>query len=163
MIIGIGGISQSGKSYLSNKVSAELSNSTVLSLDDYTLPEYKLPKIKDRYDWELPKAYDFNSLLSDALSCSDKFQHVILEGILIFYDAAINRLFDKRIMLMLEKSEFLKRRRKEKRWGDEPEWFLEHVWYSYEQYGKIVNDEALLVNAQDFADQSKIMDYLRKL
>lgn len=161
MIIGIGGVSQSGKSHLADQLSLRLKNTRVISLDDFAFPTEQLPKVKDRYDWEVPMAYDFDRLLKEIDLAIPQSDHVIAEGILIFYDPRINERFDKRIFLTINKPVFLARRKKETRWGNEPDWFLEHVWKCYEQYGRSVNEPALTLANERFDHQEVIMTYLK--
>ena len=135
MIIGIGGVSRSGKSQLAARLADYFSDTCVVSLDDYCYPKSKLPKIKDRLDWELPEAYDFEKLIDEIRILRKKCLAVIAEGILIYYDPRLRKLFDIKLFLEISKSTFLDRRKHETRWGDEPLWFLTHVWNSYEKYG----------------------------
>jgi hypothetical protein len=44
---------------------------------------------------------------------------------------------DKKVFVEIPKSLFLERKIKDKRWGEFPEWYMEHIWQSYEKYGKI--------------------------
>ncbi len=135
MTIGIGGVSRSGKSQLAAQLADHFSGTCVVSMDDYCHPKSRLPKIKDRLDWERPGAYDFEKLINEISTLREKCSVVIAEGILIYYDPRLRKLFDAKLFLEISKSTFLERRKDETRWGHEPPWFLTHVWNSYEKYG----------------------------
>ncbi|MEM1406703.1 MAG: hypothetical protein AAGG59_08010 [Bacteroidota bacterium] len=135
MIIGIGGCSRSGKSTIAAALADELQNSTILSLDDYAFPEKNLPIVHNRRDWEIPEAYNFDRLMAEIEKIKIDYSVVIVEGILVFYDVRIARMFHKRILMQIDKNTFLVRRRQEVRWGSEPDWFIEYVWSSFLKYG----------------------------
>ena len=112
MIIGIAGVSRSAKSSLAQLLSRQLENSISLSLDDFAYPNHKLPKINDLYDWEVPGAYDLDRLLQATTKMHQSYAIVI-----VFYDTRMNDLSDRRIILQIDRNEFLERRSKETRWG----------------------------------------------
>ncbi|MEM6525455.1 MAG: hypothetical protein AAGF85_08020 [Bacteroidota bacterium] len=150
MIIGIGGCSQSGKSTLAQKLTDNLPGAHLFSLDDYTFPNNYLPLVRDRFDWEIPEAYDFDRLISEIHESQSKGQaYIIVEGILIFYDPRLVNLFDRRLFIQIDRQTFYKRRNKERRWGIEPQWFVDYIWNSFLKYGlpadldnyKILNGE----------------------
>jgi nicotinamide/nicotinate riboside kinase len=149
MIIGIAGVSRSGKTTLADLIQKKLikqgETATVLHQDDYVMPENEIPKIRHRTDWECPQSIDFQRFKLEILEAKNKYNYVITEGLLNFWDKDINVLFDKKIFVEISKKTFLERRNKEKRWGFEPKWFYEHVWQSHEKYGKIGLDEATIV------------------
>jgi nicotinamide/nicotinate riboside kinase len=149
MIIGIAGVSRSGKTTLADLIQKKLiekgETAIVLHQDDYVIPENQIPKIRHRIDWECPQSIDFQQFKTEILKAKKHYKHVITEGLLNFWDADINLLFDKKIFVEISKETFLERRNKEKRWGFEPKWFYEHVWESHEKYGKIGLDEATIV------------------
>lgn len=146
MIIGIGGVSRSGKTSLAKLLSRQLENSISLSLDDYTFPHDKLPKVNGLYDWEVPGAYNFDLLLQATEKMGESYAIVIVEGILVFHDARVNDLFDRRILLQIDRNEFLERRAKETRWGVEPRWYLDHTWESYQRYGSQCKGDHLVLS-----------------
>ncbi len=137
--IGIGGVSRAGKTSLSNYIRSlyPKKSTFLIEMDNYVKNEEDIPKVRNHTDWEHPISVDFNRLklaLKDALAHYDL---VITEGILIFYSEELNQLFDKRIFINVPKSVFYKRRLEEKRWGTEPDWYLDYVWESYLKYGKL--------------------------
>jgi nicotinamide/nicotinate riboside kinase len=149
MIIGIAGVSRSGKTTLADLIQKKLiekgETAIVLHQDNFVMPESDIPKIRHRIDWECPQSIDFQQFKSEILEVKRHYKHVITEGLLNFWDDNINLLFDKKIFVKISKETFLERRNKEKRWGFEPKWFYEHVWQSHEKYGKIGLDEATIV------------------
>ncbi len=169
MIIGIGGVSRSGKTslaFLIKKILEERGETTlVLSQDDFVFDESDIPKIRHRTDWECSESIDFQRYKKEILEKKAQFQHVITEGLLNFWDAEIDALFDRRLFCCIKKDIFFDRRLQEKRWGFEPKWFIEHVWRSYLKYGQTILSEpkngVLLVSGAEDFDVDLIRDFLK--
>ena len=161
MIIGIGGVSRSGKSELASHLSQQLAHSNVISQDDYGLGESLLPKIGDRYDWEIPQAYNFTKLVADVLSSKNRFDFTIVEGILIYHHLDLKDLFDLKFFLEIDGSTFLKRRLAEKRWGPEPKWFIRHVWNTYLKYGVFTGSDVIRLSGEKKFDVKKIISKIK--
>ncbi|MEO9483577.1 MAG: hypothetical protein ABJG47_09040 [Ekhidna sp.] len=144
-IIGIGGCSRSGKSSLAHHIKEKLADKRVLLLDmdAFVHPASEIPKIRDRTDWERPESVDFERLIQ-AIKDSKDYDTIVVEGILIFANETLRKLFDTTIHVEISKDTFLARRRLETRWGDEPEWFLEHVWKSYLRHGQFPEADFVL-------------------
>lgn len=139
MIIGIGGASRSGKSTLARLLVNHYRDSgktaIVLYMDDFVFPTEEIPKVRDKVDWECPESINFN-LLSEVLDFYiTKFEVVVADGFLAFYDDKLADKFDKRIFVSISKETFLSRKEQDLRWGDIPRWFFEHIWESYLKYG----------------------------
>ena len=168
MIIGIGGVSRSGKTSLAFliKALAEQRGETalVLSQDDFVFEENKIPKIRHRTDWECPESIDFQRYGKEIIHQKTQYQHVINEWLLNFWNADVDVLFDKHLFTTIKKDIFFDRRLQEKRWGFEPKWLLEHVWRSYLKYGKTILDEpqkgVLLLSGNEDFDTTLIHDFL---
>lgn len=141
MVIGIGGASRSGKSFLARQLAAEYKAAgksvLVLDQDDFAFPEDELPRIRDRADWDHPLSLDFRRLQEHIRAARARYEVVLVEGILVFFDLEVNDLFDRRIFLVLDKVRFWERRKRETRWGEEPDWYLEHVWEAHLKYGRL--------------------------
>jgi uridine kinase len=137
-IIGIGGVSRSGKSTLAKKLKDHFVTKRVriLDQDDFVKPENDIPKIKDRTDWEHPESIDIQSLLAEIDAAEDQ-DLIIVEGLLAFHFEELRIRFDVTIFLTISKGTFLFRRHQETRWGTEPDWFIDHVWDSYLKYGQV--------------------------
>jgi uridine kinase len=134
-LIAIGGVSRSGKSSLALKLLSALPDSIVLHQDDFVKPEAQIPQINGRTDWEHPDSIDWPLWKERIDKALTKHNYVIIEGLFAFYDASINSQIHKAIYLSIDKPTFLERRRKETRWGHEPDWFIEHVWEAHWQWG----------------------------
>ncbi len=131
-IIGIGGVSRSGKTTLANQL-GNLLDAPVLHQDKFNASP--LPKIHDHIDWEIPAAVDYNRLTSALDELGKQNDYVIVEGILIFADTELNQLFDIRLVLTLTEAEFKKRKSMDLRWGKEPDWYIDHIWNGFTKYG----------------------------
>ena len=164
MVIGIGGLSTSGKSRLAKKIQEYYSEKNVIILcqDNFVFPKSLLPKIKDHIDWEHPLSIDFNKLHQKIITESSLADILIVEGILAFYDQQINLLFDKKIFLEIPEKEFFARKTVDTRWGKEPLWYIEHIWNSYKKCGRIPygwSDTYYISGAKDF-DLARLIHYL---
>ncbi|RLD22013.1 MAG: hypothetical protein DRI69_02455 [Bacteroidetes bacterium] len=133
MIIGIGGMSRSGKTTMAHQIAAhfEKGSVSVLSLDDYAFPEKEIPMINDMIDWEHPESIDFDRFYLDVYDSSKEYGLVLAEGFLIYLHEPLRKLFDKKICVTISREEF-ERRRKEQ--YTEPQWYLDHIWESYHRY-----------------------------
>jgi nicotinamide/nicotinate riboside kinase len=168
MVIGIGGVSRSGKTSLAFLIKriAEQRGETaiVISQDDFIFEENMIPKIRHRTDWERPESIDFQKYKTAIIDGKTTHQHVITEGLLNFWNGEISALFDRYFFVTIEKNVFLNRRMVEKRWGFEPKWFVEHVWKSYLKYGQTVlaqpKNGVLLLSGNDDFDERMIADFL---
>ena len=133
-LILISGISRSGKSSLASQLSTQLKHCTIFSQDEHTLPENMLPKIKNRIDWEKPETVDWSKLNRRIDQPANSSEYIICEGIFAFCSHALLAKAHFTIAIDIPKASFFKRRRKEDRWGFEPEWFIQHVWNSHLRY-----------------------------
>lgn len=141
--IGIGGVSRAGKTSLSNYIKSlyPKKSTFLIEMDNYVRNEKDIPKVKNHTDWEHPISVDFDKIKVAIETARENFDIVITEGILIFYADELNKLFDKRIFINVPKTVFYKRRREEERWGNEPDWYLDYVWESYQKYGKLKDSD----------------------
>ncbi|MFA5417164.1 MAG: hypothetical protein WC341_01775 [Bacteroidales bacterium] len=138
MVIGIGGVSNAGKSTLARNLKKVLHEVDVVSLcqDDFALPIGEIPKINGHTDWECTDSIDFDRFYKEALHQIKLHELVILEGIFAFQDERLNNLMDLKLFLTLDKKTFLTRKNKDIRWGKEPEWYVEHIWDSHQKYSR---------------------------
>ncbi len=157
MIIGIGGASRSGKSTLAALILQQFTGGTsrnnreggqtavILAQDDYVFPTEQIPIVKNgeeiETDWETPLSIDFVRYKNAILTAQNEFDHVITEGLLNFYDADINSLFTHFFFVEISKTTFLTRKAADKRWGEVPQWYVEHIWTSYERLGRTVFED----------------------
>ncbi|WP_462252016.1 AAA family ATPase [Ekhidna sp.] len=163
-IIGIGGCSRSGKSTLARRIKERFSDLRVLILDmdDFVLPEDQIPKIKDLTDWELPASVDFKKLIQAVKTNQEDHDIIIVEGILIFAYTALLDLFDTTIFIEISKETFLDRRKRETRWGEEPDWFIEHVWESHLKYGTYKKTD-IIVSGENQITNEVLNDVINNL
>jgi nicotinamide/nicotinate riboside kinase len=164
MVIGIGGVSRSGKSTLAAQIFSFFTDggqtAVVLTQDDYVFPMEQIPAIQNddevETDWEIPESIDFPRYKAAILAAQNEYDHVITEGLLNFYDADINALFDKFFFVDISKTTFLRRKDADKRWGEVPKWYVEHIWTSYERLGRTVFEdekrEVIVVSGEDGSD-----------
>ncbi len=139
MIIGIGGVSRSGKSKLATEICNYFrgldKTAVILVQDDFVKPLRDIPKIKTETDWEHPASLRHAVLRQTLAFYTLHFDVIILDGFLAFYDPDLVEKYDLKFFVEIPKALFLKRKAEDKRWGEIPEWYFEHIWLSYERYG----------------------------
>lgn len=144
-IIGICGISQSGKSTLARGLKKELTakgiDVKIFEIDHYTVEEDQIPTVKDRLDWEHPDSIDWDRLIRQIEKATT--QVVIIEGIFIFHSRLLP-FYSKTILVEQGKEIFYERRKREIRWGDEPMWYLDHVWSTNQKLVKLAKPDLRL-------------------
>ncbi|MBS4058146.1 MAG: hypothetical protein KKD74_11770 [Bacteroidetes bacterium] len=144
MIIGIGGVSTSGKTTLAGKIRSSFPGKrvSILCQDNFIRNIDQIPLIKDRINWEHPDSIDHEKLYNAILSEKGQNDIVIAEGLLIFYHQPTQRLFDIKLYLEIAYPTFLHRKKQDLRWGGEPQWYIMHIWNSFLQYGKLPADRS---------------------
>lgn len=164
MIIAIGGISNAGKSKLADHIADYYKGQSVIVLcqDNYANPTPKIPKINGHTNWEIPDSIDFNKFYSKILESTGTFDIVIAEGLFVYYEDRLIDLFDKRIYMTIDKETFFKRKRKDLRWGKEPEWYIKHIWDSHFKYCNLVHSrkEAFQISGKEPVDFDSVIRYL---
>ena len=146
MIIGIGGCSTSGKSALAAEIAKQLHGIKVkvLCQDDFTYPTPEIPKINGHTNWEIPESINFRLLKKGIEKASLENDLVIAEGLIIYHNPEINKMFDKRLFIEIDRNTFLKRKHNDFRWGKEPDWYIEHIWKSFLKYGQPPEDKNII-------------------
>lgn len=157
IIIGIGGVSRSGKTTLANllqkKYLAQGKSCLILSQDDYVKPEHLIPKIRDRIDWEVPASIDWKKLKNKVEAMKASFRVIIVEGLFAFTDHELTAMYDQKYFMQISKETFLARKAIDDRWGPEPDWFIEHIWESYTRYGVVdLEDPSFVVLDGEFVE-----------
>jgi uridine kinase len=164
MIIGIGGISTSGKSILAQKIKNHFKNKKVkiYCQDDFVRPDAEIPLIKDHINWESPASIDFNRYYLSLLKSVKNCDILIDEGLFVFLKERFNVLYDKSIYISLPKKEFLKRKKADLRWGKEPDWYVEHIWKSHQKYigPALARKEAFQLSGENPVDYRSVFEYL---
>lgn len=147
MVIAIGGVSRAGKTTLANRLRNQVIDKsvTILCQDDFVQDLAKIPKIQDRVDWEHPDSIDHEAFREAIIEADKKFDIVIVEGLLVYYDSKTIALYDKKIFVEIDYDTFLYRKERDHRWGIEPAWYIIHIWESFFKYNNIDFDDSLLV------------------
>lgn len=139
-IIGIGGVSCAGKSKLADELSLRFRESgyrtITIDQDEYVFPISEIPLVRGHTDWECPESIDFESFEEAIGNASASHDIVIAGGLMVFWESRISKIFDFRIFIKIPLDEFRRRKRKDLRWGKEPEWYIDHIWNSYLEYGQ---------------------------
>ena len=141
ILIGIGGVSRSGKTALAKRLAAELQAKKNLSVhiihqDQCVIPESQLPLINGKADWEHPVSIDWSQLNLRIDQGLQSYDIVIVEGLFAFYVRSIVERMNIKIFLEISKPLFIERKREDLRWGLEPDWYIEHIWEAYLSYGR---------------------------
>jgi nicotinamide/nicotinate riboside kinase len=130
-LIAIGGVSRSGKTTLALQIQAQkYPQAIVLHQDEWIQPEALMPMIRDRIDWEHPKSIDWARWKAVILQHLSQNKTVIIEGIFAFADAEINQWITEKHLLKIDEATFRQRKAADKRWGEEPDWYINHIWQS---------------------------------
>jgi len=164
MIIGIGGCSNSGKSRLAEQINNffTVKRVKVLCQDDFVKRRDFLTTINGHVNWELPSTIKFDEYLEAVKKASLNHDLVLCEGLFAFWFDELNRLYDKKIFLKLSEETFKKRKKKDLRWGKEPNWYIEHIWQSYLKYGtySLPEQNVLFLNAEKEIDLMNIINFI---
>jgi nicotinamide/nicotinate riboside kinase len=169
MVIGIGGCSRSGKSTLTNDLVWHFRNQNKRAIaipqDDFVFKISDIPLIQDRTDWDTPASLNFELMAETILFFQQSFDVVILEGHFAFSNSKLNTLFDYRIFTEISEQIYLQRRAMETRWGQEPDWFISHVWNSFLTYGQpdFLDANLLVVSGERPFEIEKITHYLSEV
>lgn len=155
MIVGIGGISRAGKSFLASELVRVLSgyhlSVIVLDQDSFVLPEDRIPRIRDHVDWEIPESIDWPRLLKEVQQSNRLADIVIVEGLLALRHADLIRHYAFSIYIGLDQPEFVDRKKEDLRWGAEPDWYIEYIWQAHQLWGKpIMQPDLELDGSSDF-------------
>ncbi|MCF8378334.1 MAG: hypothetical protein K9H49_02080 [Bacteroidales bacterium] len=165
MIIGIGGVSNSGKSGLAEKIRESYPGQKIkiICQDDHVFPKEQLPTIKNHIDWEHPDSIDSIKFKKSILEASQVNDITIAEGLMVFYFSEITQLFNKLLFIEISHPEFIKRKKRDLRWGKEPHWYIQHIWKSYNSFGKAPAVEKLkIINGESPIIVEDILNFLNK-
>ncbi len=165
MIIGIGGVSNAGKSSLANLLKIELEQDfkvKILCQDDFIIAEHKIPKFNGLTDWECPTSINHKMFLEAVKRESQNNDIVISEGLFAFYHNELSKLYEKKLFLYIDKDVFKQRKLRDKRWGESPEWYINHIWDSYKKSGKAKDALGVKkINAGNRFDLDNIVSYIK--
>ncbi len=165
MIIGIGGVSNAGKSSLAYLLKRELEKEfkvKILCQDDFIIAEDRIPKINGLTDWECPSSINHKMFLQAVIRENHNNDIVISEGLFAFYNNELSKLYEKTLFLYVEKDIFIQRKLRDKRWGDSPKWYIDHIWNSYEKKGKAKDALGVKkINAGKLFNLDEIVSYIK--
>lgn len=146
-VIGIGGVTNGGKTTLAKKLQKHLPNCSVISQDDFFKPESEVEKDKNGFlQYDVLEALNMEKMMS-AISCwmessrqytakdwgsTEEIHILIIEGFLLFNYKPLNRIWNKSYFLTIPYEE-CKRRRSTRIYEppDIPGYFDGHVWPMY--------------------------------
>lgn len=141
LIIGIGGVSQSGKSTLAEKLATYFDSikirTAIINQDDYVYPKDQLPIKNGLTDWERPETIDWNRLQKAIIETKKGHQIIIIEGLFAFNDKKINELMTHFLYLEIVKETFLARKNQDTRWALPPEWYIDYIWDAHGKFAEI--------------------------
>jgi nicotinamide/nicotinate riboside kinase len=165
MIIAIGGVSTAGKTTLAGHLRNyfQQKKTSILCQDDFVKPVELIPLINNRINWEHPDSID-HIRFKDAIEAEKRENDVVIvEGLMVFWHPLTQPLLDKKIFIEIDYSLFRKRKNIDYRWGDEPDWYIEHIWKSYMQFGLPINKNGVLfVNGNKRLVLNQIISYLEQ-
>lgn len=164
IVVGIGGVSRAGKTFLAELIAQKslLSPVVILPQDDFVKPKPEIPLIQGHIDWESPESIDFPKYKNAITQAAAYPGIVIAEGLLAFHDPGIVQLFDKIIFISLTYKEFKLRKQADLRWGKEPKWYIRHIWNSYLRFGQcpLVNIDTLDIHGELDFNVPEIMKFI---
>ncbi|KAK2178622.1 hypothetical protein NP493_537g00008 [Ridgeia piscesae] len=143
-IIGIGGVTNGGKTTLSARLKQQLPNVHILNMDCYYWPDdsphhIMLPQF-NYANWEVPSSVDFVRLLADTEKWVETVRkqppggrHILLiEGILIYNFRPLLQYFNKKYAFTLSLQECRTRRRQRRYVPPDPDGYFDAiVWPHY--------------------------------
>lgn len=137
LIIGIGGVSRSGKTTLAEQLLKLFPDRTkaVINQDEYIHSAFQMPLIEDQLDWEDPASLDFQQMYYDITWLGENVEVLIVEGLFAFFYPELRERYTKKILVEIDYQTFLKRKQEDTRWGEVPDWYFRHIWNSYHKFG----------------------------
>ena len=110
MIVGIGGVSCSGKTVLINALKPKLPKNTLfINFDDYYIHTADLET--EKVSWESPEHFRYEDFVRDIKALkTNAHKLIIVEGFLIFYDKEIRDFYAIKYYIDLPETEIIRRR-----------------------------------------------------
>lgn len=141
-LIGVSGCTNGGKTTLCKRLLAELPNTYHLSQDDFYhergSSHYTYLPDLDSYNYDVISAIDMNRFhveLARLLRLPQRYSYIVCDGILLYEDDKLNKMFDRRYFLELSRDE-CERRRKQRHYviEDTTDYFDKCAWREYLRY-----------------------------
>lgn len=141
-LIGVSGCTNGGKTTLCKRLLDELPNAYHLSQDDFyyergSVHYTYIPELSS-FNYDVISAIDmkrFHTELARLLRSPQRYSYIICDGILLYEDDKLFKMFDRRYFLELPKEE-CERRRKQRHYAieDTSEYFEKCAWREYVRY-----------------------------
>ena len=162
LLIGIGGVSNAGKSELALRIKNHFGDHKVkvLCQDDFVLPMEEIPKINGHIDWEIPISVDYQQFRNEVVQSFKENDIVISEGLFGFYDPELNKMMDIKLFMFLDYSDFYNRKKTDFRWGIEPDWYIKHIYNSFMEFSLKYPEDAHFIDASRTIDFRAIEDLI---
>lgn len=164
-IIGIGGVSRSGKTHLSHDIvwhyRQQGKRTIAVRQDDFVKLNDDIPKINDEINWEIPNSIDYPLIIKTLEFLEENFDIIIIEGHLIYADLALVNKIDTPFLLQTTKSTFIRRKADDTRWGNVPKWYVEYIWKAFEEFGSKVLHHPILIKT-DYPNIEFVKEILPK-
>lgn len=140
-IIGIGGVSRSGKTHLSHDIvwhyRQQGKRAIAIRQDDFVRLNDQIPTINEEINWEIPESIDYSLIIKALEFFSENFDILIIDGHLIYADKKLVNMIDVPFLLKTSEETFYRRKADDTRWGTIPKWFINHIWDAFKHYGAI--------------------------
>lgn len=186
-IIGIGGVTNGGKTTLCSSLREKFPEASALHMDDYYWPDDDPHQIRmeeyDYVDYERLGSVDMERLVCDVKEWVSRVTTVqskasahppilLIDGIMIYSQRDLRSLFHRKYFFTLTKAECWERRRVRVYEPPDPDGYFKHVWSSYEKFeaeSKQFNDIVYLdgsknrseILSQVYKDICKLIDNSR--
>jgi uridine kinase len=138
-IIGIGGVSRSGKTHLSHDIvwhyRQQGKKTIAVRQDDFVKLNCNIPKINDEINWEIPESIDYPLIIKTLNFLTAYFDIIIIEGHLIYADKLLVEIIDTPFLLQTTKDTYNRRKADDTRWGNIPKWYVDYIWEAFEKFG----------------------------
>lgn len=166
-IIAISGVSRAGKTSAAIQIQQAMHHVPVriFHLDNFVFPEAQIPKIQNHTDWECPASTNFDALVEQLQPHMNRPGISIIEGLFPFSDARLIPLYSKVIYLSLPFKEFYRRKISDQRWGQEPSWYIRHIWISHLRHGlppETLTNKALYINDYNNEHNASLINFITR-
>ncbi|MDY0102987.1 MAG: hypothetical protein RBS07_08590 [Lentimicrobium sp.] len=163
--IAIGGISRSGKTFLSKMLNEQIPESIIIHQDEHIPDQDIIPRINQHIDWETPLAIDWDSFGEAIAQAKNAYKFVFVEGLFVYYKPELNKYYDRKVFITISEKEFMNRKHNDLRWGREPEWYIKHIWEGHQRFGKLPEQftDALMIDGEMDFNVEEIIQQLEIL